>query len=136
MAATARVDVLKEVRSGGLGQWQLCLHWCRYRHDEGQVEYGYRFVWRRPGDGSIQAARGQARLPSLDDARSLMEAAVQAGWGDRKAEVLDAAMARLRNAGCVVTNNGHVAPPPGRPDFTFDTSDLLSDAKLVQAWGN
>lgn len=40
-----------------------------------------RFIWLRP-DGNLQAARGQARIPSLSVARELMKAAEQAGWGN------------------------------------------------------
>ena len=46
---------------------------------------GYRFIWRRP-DGSLQPARGQARLPSLADAELLMRLARDLGWGDRHAD--------------------------------------------------
>ena len=46
---------------------------------------GYRLIWRRP-DGSLQAARAQARLPSLRIARQLMQAADAAGWGHFEAD--------------------------------------------------
>ena len=46
---------------------------------------GYRFIWRR-SDGSLQPARGQARIPSLFDAELLMKLAREAGWGDRHAD--------------------------------------------------
>jgi hypothetical protein len=44
------------------------------------MEEGYRYIWRRP-DGSLQAARGQARIPSIKVARQLMKEAEEAGWG-------------------------------------------------------
>jgi hypothetical protein len=43
--------------------WRLCLQWARYQYDDkSEPETGYRFIWRRP-DGSLQPARGQARIP-------------------------------------------------------------------------
>ena len=62
------------------GDWTLCLQWGRYFYDDGGVEEGYRFVWRRPNK-TLQAARGQARLPSLKVAELLIQAAREAGWG-------------------------------------------------------
>jgi hypothetical protein len=47
--------------------------------------HGYRFIWRRP-DGSLQPARGQARILSLKAAEKLMEMARNEGWGDYKAD--------------------------------------------------
>jgi hypothetical protein len=44
------------------------------------MEEGYRFIWRRP-DSSLQAARGQARIPSIEVARGLMQRAEEEGWG-------------------------------------------------------
>jgi hypothetical protein len=62
--------------------WHLCLQWGRYQYDNGnEPESGYRFVWRRP-NGSLQPARGQARIPSLSDAELLIRLARAAGWGD------------------------------------------------------
>jgi hypothetical protein len=63
------------------GGWKLCLQWVRYIYDDGGMEEGYRFIWRRPGKGNLQAARGQARIPSFAIARQLMGQAEQAGWG-------------------------------------------------------
>ncbi len=62
------------------GGWRLCLQWGRYFYDDGRMEEGYRFIWRRPS-GSQQAARGQARLPALKVAEVLFEAARERGWG-------------------------------------------------------
>ena len=98
----ARVDVIREVRSGGIGKWQLCFDWARYRMDDGGVQYGDRFVWRRPNDGSIQAARGQARIGSIREGRDLMKAAEDAGWRERDWALMEAAKERLEDAGCVV----------------------------------
>jgi hypothetical protein len=49
------------------------------------LEEGYRYIWRRP-DGSLQAARGQARILSLRQAQELMQQATAAGWGDHECE--------------------------------------------------
>lgn len=77
---TARVQVIREAVDGQEGDWRLCFQWCRYIYDDGTMEEGYRFIWRRP-DGSLQAARGQARIPSIGTARMLMDKAGDEGWG-------------------------------------------------------
>ena len=134
----ARVDVVREVRSGEIGDWQLCFHWCRYRMDDGTIQYGYRFVWRRREDGSIQAARGQARIPSIKEAQALMQAAVDAKWGDRDADEMEAAVRRLEAEGCEVDiASGHVGWP-GQP---ITQKGKLSDqgnkdARLLREWSH
>jgi hypothetical protein len=66
--------------------WRLCLQWARYQYDDkSEPQTGYRFIWRRP-NGSLQPARGQARIPSLADAELLIRRARQLGWGDRHAD--------------------------------------------------
>jgi hypothetical protein len=56
--------------------WRLRLQWARHQYDDkSEPETGYRFIWRRP-DGSLQPARGQARIPSLADAELLIRLAV------------------------------------------------------------
>lgn len=83
MATKARVQVINEVAydNNAIGkEWVLCLQWCRYIYDDGTMQMGFRFIWRRP-DGSLQAARGQARIPDLNIASELMEKAKQQGWG-------------------------------------------------------
>lgn len=83
-----RVQVINEVMTGDpkvTNQWELCLQWCLYVYDDGSSENGYRFIWRRP-DGSLQPARGQARIPSLRQAMELMEMAKSEGWGDYDAD--------------------------------------------------
>jgi hypothetical protein len=76
----ARIQVLEEVSSEMTGRWALCLQWCRYVYDNGTLEQGYRFIWRRP-DHSLQAARGQARIPSINVMKDLILRAEAAGWG-------------------------------------------------------
>jgi len=39
---------------------------------------GYRFIWRKP-DGTLQAARGQARIPSAAEMFQLIQMATEAG---------------------------------------------------------
>lgn len=78
-----RVQVLDEVSEPG--PWSLCFQWCRYLYGEGGMEYGYRFIWRKP-DGRLQPARGQARIPSVEVLYRLVDAARAAGWGDRDGE--------------------------------------------------
>lgn len=80
---TARVQVIQEAVEGPPDDWRLCFQWCRYIYGNGDMEQGYRFIWRRP-DGSLQAARGQARIPSLAAARRLMDQAVSEGWGQNE----------------------------------------------------
>lgn len=66
----ARVNVLREVRAGDIGEWQLCFHWCRYWLDDRSIQYGYRFVWRRKEDGSIQALAVRRASQALPAQRS------------------------------------------------------------------
>jgi hypothetical protein len=76
--------------------WHLCLQWGRYQYDNGdEPQNGYRFIWRQPATqeqkkqgrgGSLQPARGQARIPSLSDAELLIRLAREAGWGDENAD--------------------------------------------------
>lgn len=90
MATRARVQSLHEVLldDSKMGvDWVLCLQWCRYIFDDGTLKYGYRFIWRKP-DGKLQAARGQARIPSLDAVQKLMSKAQQAGWGNKSDSTL------------------------------------------------
>ncbi len=77
----ARVQVIHETTLHEPGDWRLFLQWGLYVYEDGTSENGYRFIWKRP-DGSLQPARGQARLPSLDSARQLMDKAKAEGWGD------------------------------------------------------
>jgi hypothetical protein len=76
----ARIQVIEEVSKDIGPDCKLCFQWCRYIYDKGGLEEGYRFIWRRP-DGSLQAARGQARIPSIKIAKQLMAEAEAAGWG-------------------------------------------------------
>lgn len=93
MANSAKVKVIEEIaeNKNAIGSnWVLCLQWCEYIYNDGSSQMGFRFIWRRP-DGSLQAARGQARIPDLDIAVALMEKARELGWGNNsnKGEKVD-----------------------------------------------
>lgn len=110
-----RVQVINETSLIEKTGWSLCFQWCRYIHDNALIEFGYRFIWRRP-DGSLQAARGQARIPSIAQARTLIDQAVREGWGDhdgdRLGEQFQAATTRLQREGCIVDpQSGYVGWP-------------------------
>ena len=82
----ARVQVINETTldNSNPSDWTLWFQWCRYFYDNGEMEYGYRFIWRRPKSegGSLQAARGQARIPSMEILDGLVAKAKQEGWGN------------------------------------------------------
>lgn len=82
---TGRVQILNEVAVGEPNDWRLCFQRVRYVYDDGSLEEGFRFIWRRP-DGSLQGARGQARIPALRVARILMARAEEEGWGHFEAD--------------------------------------------------
>lgn len=78
---TARIEILHEVGSDyGVNEWNLYFQWGRFDYDDGSVsQTGYRFIWRRP-DETLQAARGQARIPSAAVMFELIGKAAEAGW--------------------------------------------------------
>jgi hypothetical protein len=77
--ANARVFIHDEVTDSPAGRWQLCFQRCTYNYGNGSAEDGLRFIWRRP-DGSLQPARGQARIPNSAHLLRLMALASEAGW--------------------------------------------------------
>lgn len=89
----ARVQVINETTldNSDPNAWRLWFQWCRYLYDDGGMEYGYRFIWRRPKNegGSLQAARGQARIPSIDTLERLVAKAKSEGWGNYAADDID-----------------------------------------------
>lgn len=79
---TATVEILEETSSSATENgYTLCFQYCVYHYSDGTEQKGYRFIWRRP-DGSLQAARGQARIPSLSILQELTNKALAAGWGN------------------------------------------------------
>lgn len=130
----ARVYVLKEARSRPAGEWQLCFQWCRYDLDDG-IRYGYRFIWRTP-EGNLQATRGQARIPSLEDAKFLMDKAGEEGWGDRDGDEMGHAARQLQEQGCVVDlGSGYVGWP--NKEAAADgrmTPEMIAWEKVIREW--
>lgn len=130
----ARVHILKEARLYPSGDWQLCFQWCRYELDDG-VQFGYRFIWRRP-DGGLQAARGQARIPSIAEAKSLMDKAIAAGWGGRDGEAMTTAAEKLDEQGCVVDlASGYVGWPNREASITRRTTpEMIEWERVIREW--
>lgn len=77
--SNANVDINKEVKAKSQIGWVLSFQYCTYNYDDGSTQDGYRFIWYRP-DGTLQAARGQARIPSMRSALMLIGEAVRKGW--------------------------------------------------------
>lgn len=77
--SSAKVEIHNEVKAKADSDWILAFQYCTYIYDDGSTQDGYRFIWRRPND-SLQAARGQARIPSVPVALKLIGEAVKRGW--------------------------------------------------------
>lgn len=77
------VTIEKEVphRTKMDDDWTLHFQKVVYHHGDGTTQKGFRFIWRRP-DGSLQAARGQARIPGKEDLMSLIAQAEEQGFFD------------------------------------------------------
>jgi hypothetical protein len=135
--AQTRVQVINEATIDAEGGWRLYFQWCRYLHDDGEIEFGYRFIWRRP-DGKLQPARGQARIPSIAQAKALMDRAKSEGWGDYDGDELGkkfkAATDRLQAEGCVVMpETGYVGWPNREAAIEGHlTPQMVADEKLVR----
>jgi hypothetical protein len=86
-----RVVIREEIRQPEAcdGQWCLASQKVRYIYADGSLEDGYRFIWYRP-DGSLQAARGQARIPSLAEALWFLQQSVERGWNADEAPATQA----------------------------------------------
>ena len=61
------------------GEWTLCFQKVTYHYDDGSAQDGFRFIWRR-ADGSLQAARGQARIESYEQMMALINQAKKEGF--------------------------------------------------------
>ncbi|EPN6726291.1 MULTISPECIES: hypothetical protein [Pseudomonas] len=88
MAVQARVTIIENVEKKFESGWTLCFQWCHYNYSDGSQQRGYRFIWKRK-DGTLQAARGQARLPNMELIMELVEKAKKAGWGYKGEETPD-----------------------------------------------
>lgn len=75
------VEIIREARIGKNDEWNLCFQLVDYMYGDGNKERGYRFIWRKP-NGTLQAARGQARIPSIADINYLIGQAIAEGWGN------------------------------------------------------
>ena len=131
----ARVWPRREVTLNPLASdWTLWFQWCCYDLEDG-AQHGYRFIWKTP-EGALQAARGQARIPSLREARDLMAKAEAEGWGDRDGEVLAAAAGRLEAHGLVVNLVSRYVGWPNKEAAASGrlTPSLEEDERLVRAW--
>jgi hypothetical protein len=133
----ARIDIVREIRPQHPGEWGLCFQWGRYRFDDDRVEYGYRFVWRRD-DGTLCAARGQARIPSIKEAKALMDAATLDGWGDRDGNLMENAAERLRKEGCLVDLAlGYVGwPSREASERGRMTEQMMADERIIRDWSH
>ena len=78
----AHVKIHKQVPENiNSGEWTLCFQKVTYHYEDGSTQDGFRFIWRRP-DGSLQAARGQARIETYEQMMELIEQAKQSGFFD------------------------------------------------------
>jgi hypothetical protein len=70
-----------EIQQPGHAQhdWRLAFQKVRYVFENGETKDGYRFIWYRP-DGTLQAARGQARIESIEQAGWFIQKARERGW--------------------------------------------------------
>ena len=76
----SKVSIIHEVCEDDRSAWRLCFQWVRYEYsDSSTPEYGYRFIWRKE-DGSLQPARGQARIPNGSILLELLQKATRDGW--------------------------------------------------------
>jgi len=138
----ARVQVLREttLEPVASGEWCLWFQWCRYLYDDGNNQHGYRFIWRRPQaeGGSLQAARGQARIPSISLLEQLVARAKEQGWGNFDGEMdtseVENAADRLRRAGLIVdVANRFVGWPTKEAAAEGSLSpQMLQDVELIQ----
>ena len=79
----ANVIILRQVpENTNSGEWTLCFQKVTYHYDDGSAQDGFRFIWRRP-DGSLQAARGQARIESYEQMMALINQAKNEGFFER-----------------------------------------------------
>lgn len=79
----ANVIIHKQVpENANPGEWTLCFQKVTYHYEDGSTQDGFRFIWRRP-DGSLQAARGQARIETYEQMMALINQAKEEGFFER-----------------------------------------------------
>ncbi|HET8888080.1 MAG TPA: hypothetical protein VFQ41_04185 [Candidatus Angelobacter sp.] len=79
----AHFEMEHEVGTGNRPEdYNLYFQWGTYYYDEPDhdPEQGYRFIWRKPPEGKLQPARGQARIPNAETLFELLRKATEAGW--------------------------------------------------------
>jgi len=84
MAGQTRVAVLDEIKElPKPNEWTLAFQKVIYIYGDGSPsQKGFRFIWYRP-TGTLQAARGQARIPTLAQAQAMIQKAVDKGWEEQ-----------------------------------------------------
>ena len=75
------VEIINDVYHPMENDWELHFQYCKYHYKNEDSQEGYRFIWQRP-NGSLQPARGQARIPSISLALKLISKAISEGWGN------------------------------------------------------
>lgn len=75
----AKFKIRHEVTNYPNNGWRLFFQEGIYNYDDNTSQTGFRFIWKRP-NGTLQAARGQARIPSKQDMFELLALASKAGW--------------------------------------------------------
>lgn len=76
----SKIKIIEEVpKKLKIKDWNLCFQWCQYLYDNGENEYGYRFIWRDENN-KLKPQRGQARIPSLTEMQNLLDEAKSDGW--------------------------------------------------------
>lgn len=138
----ARVQVLEETTIDPHDPgWTLWFQWCRYLYDGDDVpENGYRFIWKRPqsdtGARSLQAARGQARIPSIAMLEQLVAKARAEGWGhydaNKQRSDLEAAANRLRAAGMIVDLERGFVGWPKQEAIRPLTPEQIADERFIR----
>ncbi len=81
------VEIINDVYLPMENDWELHFQYCKYHYENGDLQAGYRFIWKRP-NGSLQPARGQARIPTISLALKLISEAMSEGWGNYSGEVI------------------------------------------------
>src|SRR5262249_19233000 len=61
---TARFEIFRSTTTMPANDWQLCLQFGRLIHADGDMPWGYRFIWKDAA-GNLRAQRAGARIPSL-----------------------------------------------------------------------
>ena len=79
----AHVKIHRQVPENANSEdWNLCFQKVTYHYEDGSMQDGFRFIWRRP-DGSLQAARGQARIETYEQMMASINQAKEEGFFER-----------------------------------------------------